>query len=78
MLAQFINKLKILHSFSKRGIALDASFALLFTLFLALALVLGAKVEGDHHERDIVHGIGVDRAGDCEVCSSKAILVSWS
>ena len=29
--------------------------------------MLSAKIEGDHHECDIVYGIGVDRAGDGKI-----------
>ena len=36
-------------------------------LFSILPLMLSAKIEGDHHECDIVHGIGVDRAGDGKI-----------
>ena len=37
------------------------------TSHFALPLMLSAKIEGDHHERDIIHGIGVARAGDGKV-----------
>lgn len=37
-------------------------------LFSILPLMLSAEIEGDHHEGDIVHGIGVDRAGDSKIC----------
>ena len=54
---------------TERFFKLNGCFQAIFQakLIRPLPLVLGAEIEGDHHEGDIVHGIGIYCAGDGKI-----------